>query len=87
MPADGERFLQSPSGALGISSIQLPDAGIYTCVATNSAGSDTAEVTVQVQGICLGPRSCPGPGWHGVGALQGRALHDAKATSGLDVVF
>uniref|UniRef100_A0A8C3TTC0 Hemicentin 1 n=1 Tax=Catharus ustulatus TaxID=91951 RepID=A0A8C3TTC0_CATUS len=51
VPADGERFLQSPSGALGISSIQLPDAGIYTCVATNSAGSDTAEVTVQVQGI------------------------------------
>uniref|UniRef100_A0A8C3XYG7 Hemicentin-1 n=1 Tax=Catharus ustulatus TaxID=91951 RepID=A0A8C3XYG7_CATUS len=49
VPADGERFLQSPSGALGISSIQLPDAGIYTCVATNSAGSDTAEVTVQVQ--------------------------------------
>uniref|UniRef100_A0A803W8Y0 Hemicentin 1 n=1 Tax=Ficedula albicollis TaxID=59894 RepID=A0A803W8Y0_FICAL len=47
VPADGERFLQSPDGALGISSIQLPDAGTYTCVATNSAGSDTVEVTVQ----------------------------------------
>ncbi|KAM4896067.1 hemicentin-1 [Sylvia borin] len=49
VPTDGGKFLQSPDGALGISSIQLPDAGIYTCVATNGAGSDTAEVTVQVQ--------------------------------------
>uniref|UniRef100_A0A8C9N9E0 Hemicentin-1 n=1 Tax=Serinus canaria TaxID=9135 RepID=A0A8C9N9E0_SERCA len=49
VPTDGGKFLQSPDGALGISSVQLPDAGIYTCVATNSAGSDTAEVTVQVQ--------------------------------------
>ncbi|NXY61032.1 HMCN1 protein, partial [Callaeas wilsoni] len=49
VPTDGGRFLQSPDGALGISSIQLPDAGIYTCVATNSVGSDTAEVAVQVQ--------------------------------------
>ncbi|NXB77102.1 HMCN1 protein, partial [Donacobius atricapilla] len=49
VPADGGKFLQSPDGALGISGVQLPDAGIYTCVATNSAGSDTAEVTVQVQ--------------------------------------
>uniref|UniRef100_A0A8C9UE41 Hemicentin 1 n=1 Tax=Serinus canaria TaxID=9135 RepID=A0A8C9UE41_SERCA len=47
VPTDGGKFLQSPDGALGISSVQLPDAGIYTCVATNSAGSDTAEVTVQ----------------------------------------
>ncbi|XP_066048296.1 hemicentin-1 [Chamaea fasciata] len=49
VPTDGGKFLQSPDGALGISSIQLPDAGIYTCVATNGAGSDTAEVAVQVQ--------------------------------------
>ncbi|KAI1236572.1 hypothetical protein IHE44_0014825 [Lamprotornis superbus] len=49
LPTDGGRFLQSPNGALAISSVQLPDAGIYTCVATNSAGSDTAEVTLQVQ--------------------------------------
>ncbi|NXW73911.1 HMCN1 protein, partial [Hirundo rustica] len=49
VPTDGGKFLQSPDGALGISSVQLPDAGIYTCVATNGAGSDTAEVTVQVQ--------------------------------------
>uniref|UniRef100_A0A8C3N479 Hemicentin-1 n=1 Tax=Geospiza parvula TaxID=87175 RepID=A0A8C3N479_GEOPR len=49
VPTDGGKFLQSPDGALAISSVQLPDAGIYTCVATNSAGSDTAEVTVQVQ--------------------------------------
>ncbi|XP_030135337.4 hemicentin-1 [Taeniopygia guttata] len=49
VPTDGGKFLQSPDGALGISSAQLSDAGIYTCVATNSAGSDTAEVTIQVQ--------------------------------------
>ncbi|NWW37465.1 HMCN1 protein, partial [Panurus biarmicus] len=49
VPTDGGKFLQSPEGALGISSVQLPDAGTYTCVATNSAGSDAAEVTVQVQ--------------------------------------
>ncbi|TRZ22552.1 hypothetical protein HGM15179_004536 [Zosterops borbonicus] len=49
VPTDGGKFLQSPDGTLSISSIQLPDAGTYTCVATNGAGSDTAEVTVQVQ--------------------------------------
>ncbi|NXL77816.1 HMCN1 protein, partial [Leptocoma aspasia] len=49
VPTDGGKFLQSPDGALAISSIQPPDAGIYTCVATNGAGSDTVEVTVQVQ--------------------------------------
>ncbi|NWV42606.1 HMCN1 protein, partial [Grantiella picta] len=46
--ADGQ-FLQSPDGALSISSVQPPDAGTYSCVATNAAGSDSAEVTVQVQ--------------------------------------
>ncbi|KAL9846109.1 hemicentin-1 isoform 2-T2 [Geothlypis trichas] len=49
VPTDEGKFLQSPDGALAISNVQLPDAGIYTCVATNSAGSDMAEVTVQVQ--------------------------------------
>ncbi|NXC61674.1 HMCN1 protein, partial [Aleadryas rufinucha] len=49
VPTDGGQFLQSPDGALAISSVQLPDAGTYTCVATNEAGSDTAEVTLQVQ--------------------------------------
>lgn len=68
MPTDGGQFLQSPDGALGISSVQLPDAGVYTCVATNDAGSDAAEVTVQVQGACVGPRSCPGLGWQGLPA-------------------
>uniref|UniRef100_A0A8C0VE26 Ig-like domain-containing protein n=1 Tax=Cyanistes caeruleus TaxID=156563 RepID=A0A8C0VE26_CYACU len=47
VPTDGGKFAQSPDGALGINSIQLPDAGLYTCVATNIAGSDTVEVTVQ----------------------------------------
>ncbi|NXE93182.1 HMCN1 protein, partial [Menura novaehollandiae] len=49
VPTDGGQFLQSQNGALSISSVQLPDAGIYQCVATNVAGSDTVEVTVQVQ--------------------------------------
>ncbi|NXI30722.1 HMCN1 protein, partial [Sterrhoptilus dennistouni] len=70
VPTDGGKFLQSPDGTLSISSIQLPDAGTYTCVATNGAGSDTAEVTVQVQGTYLRPRSCPGPGWQGLPARQ-----------------
>lgn len=33
----------------------LSDAGIYTCVATNIAGSDETEITLHVQGD-LGPR-------------------------------
>lgn len=53
MPIDGGQFIHSLDGALGISNVQLPDAGIYTCVASNVAGSDTSEITVQVQGISV----------------------------------
>uniref|UniRef100_A0A8C5X6K5 Hemicentin-1 n=1 Tax=Malurus cyaneus samueli TaxID=2593467 RepID=A0A8C5X6K5_9PASS len=49
VPTDGGRFLQSPAGALAISGAQPPDAGTYTCVASNTAGRDTAELTVHVQ--------------------------------------
>ncbi|NWI93347.1 HMCN1 protein, partial [Pitta sordida] len=49
VPIDGGHFTQSMDGALGISSIQLPDAGTYTCVASNAAGRDTVEITVPVQ--------------------------------------
>ncbi|XP_010130628.1 PREDICTED: hemicentin-1, partial [Buceros rhinoceros silvestris] len=49
VPVDGGQFIHSLDGALGISNVQLPDAGIYTCVAGNVVGSDTSEITVQVQ--------------------------------------
>ncbi|NWI60418.1 HMCN1 protein, partial [Calyptomena viridis] len=49
VPINGGHFTQGLDGALGISSIQLPDSGTYTCVARNAAGRDTVEVTLQVQ--------------------------------------
>ncbi|XP_008936946.1 PREDICTED: hemicentin-1-like, partial [Merops nubicus] len=49
VPIDGGQFIHGPDGALGISNVQLPDAGTYKCVASNAAGSDVAEITVQVQ--------------------------------------
>lgn len=48
---DGRQFTRGLDGALSISNIQLPDAGIYKCVASNAVGSDTSEITLQVQGI------------------------------------
>ncbi|XP_062437683.1 hemicentin-1 [Rhea pennata] len=49
MLMDGGQFIHSPDGVLSISKVQLPDAGIYKCVASNVAGSDTSEITLQVQ--------------------------------------
>ncbi|XP_014802303.1 PREDICTED: hemicentin-1 [Calidris pugnax] len=49
VPIDGGQFLHSLDGALTISNVQPPDAGVYKCVASNVAGSDAAEITVQVQ--------------------------------------
>ncbi|NXX95340.1 HMCN1 protein, partial [Centropus bengalensis] len=49
VPVEGRQFIPSLDGALSISNVQLPDAGVYKCVATNTAGSDTSEITVQVQ--------------------------------------
>uniref|UniRef100_A0A8C3GM35 Hemicentin 1 n=1 Tax=Cairina moschata TaxID=8855 RepID=A0A8C3GM35_CAIMO len=46
---DGRQFTRGLDGALSISNIQLPDAGIYKCVASNAVGSDTSEITLQVQ--------------------------------------
>ncbi|XP_067156720.1 hemicentin-1 [Apteryx mantelli] len=46
---DGGQFIHSPDGALSISKVQLSDAGVYKCVASNVAGSDTSEITMQVQ--------------------------------------
>ncbi|KFO28580.1 Hemicentin-1 [Fukomys damarensis] len=47
--ADGEQHIIHPGGTLTISQAMLSDAGIYSCVATNIAGSDEAEITLQVQ--------------------------------------
>ncbi|XP_009874122.1 PREDICTED: hemicentin-1-like, partial [Apaloderma vittatum] len=49
VPTADRQFIHNLDGALGISNVQLPDAGIYKCVASNVAGSDTSEITVQVQ--------------------------------------
>ncbi|NXL89730.1 HMCN1 protein, partial [Alectura lathami] len=46
---DGGQFTSGPGGALSISSVQLPEAGAYKCVASNIVGSDTSEITIQVQ--------------------------------------
>lgn len=54
MPIGGGQFIHSLNGALSISNVQLPDAGIYKCVASNVVGNDASEITVQVQGIYIG---------------------------------
>lgn len=54
VPIGGGQFIHSLNGALSISNVQLPDAGIYKCVASNVAGNDASEITVQVQGIYIG---------------------------------
>lgn len=40
----------TPEGALRIPQALLSDIGIYTCVATNVAGREEAEITLHVQG-------------------------------------
>uniref|UniRef100_A0A8C6YIL3 Hemicentin 1 n=1 Tax=Nothoprocta perdicaria TaxID=30464 RepID=A0A8C6YIL3_NOTPE len=46
---DGGHLIHGPDGVLSISKVQLPHAGIYKCIASNVAGSDTSEITLQVQ--------------------------------------
>ncbi|XP_019490993.1 PREDICTED: hemicentin-1 [Hipposideros armiger] len=46
---DGGQHISNPDGTLSINQALLSDAGIYTCVATNIAGSDETEITLHVQ--------------------------------------
>ncbi|XP_011246353.1 hemicentin-1 isoform X3 [Mus musculus] len=46
---DGAQHPGSPDGTLSIEQAVISDAGVYTCAATNIAGSDEAEVTLHVQ--------------------------------------
>ncbi|XP_015725366.1 hemicentin-1 isoform X1 [Coturnix japonica] len=49
VPIESGQPTHSLGGALSISNIQLSSAGIYRCIASNAAGSDTSEITIQVQ--------------------------------------
>ncbi|KAJ3600174.1 hypothetical protein NHX12_034124, partial [Muraenolepis orangiensis] len=46
---DGERYLAAADGSLALSSVGLGDEGSYTCVASNTAGTDEARVQLMVQ--------------------------------------
>lgn len=50
MLVDGVQHISNSDGTLSIDQAMLSDAGIYTCVATNIAGSDETEITLHVQG-------------------------------------
>ncbi|XP_012591877.2 hemicentin-1 [Microcebus murinus] len=49
MLVDGVQHISNPDGTLSIFQAMPLDAGIYTCVATNIAGSDETEITLHIQ--------------------------------------
>uniref|UniRef100_A0A8C3PW12 Hemicentin 1 n=1 Tax=Chrysolophus pictus TaxID=9089 RepID=A0A8C3PW12_CHRPC len=49
VPIDSGQPTHSLDGVLSISNVQLSNAGTYRCIATNAAGTDTSETTIQVQ--------------------------------------
>lgn len=55
------RFTLLESGSLLVSPAHLPDAGTYTCLATNSRGVDeaSADLVVWGKGLTVGPYHPP----------------------------
>ncbi|EFB29465.1 hypothetical protein PANDA_009711 [Ailuropoda melanoleuca] len=49
MLVDGVQHVSNSDGMLSVEQAMLSDSGIYTCVATNIAGSDETEITLHVQ--------------------------------------
>ena len=45
-----DRFGYLPSGALVVHDLNVTDEGLYRCVASNLAGSDSAQAALQVNG-------------------------------------
>lgn len=50
MLVDGVQHPSSADGTLSFEQAMISDAGVYTCAATNVAGSDEVEATLHVQG-------------------------------------
>ena len=44
---------QTSSPTLQLSSIQLSDGGTYSCTASNVVGSNSTDVQLSVQGVCV----------------------------------
>lgn len=50
-PLTGDtRMVVLPGGSLLIQNVRMGDAGVYRCVASNNAGTDTSEALVRVKG-------------------------------------
>ncbi|KAJ1172187.1 hypothetical protein NDU88_004037, partial [Pleurodeles waltl] len=46
---DGGQYVSSDDGTLSIDKAEVSDSGIYKCIASNIAGHDEADVTIEVQ--------------------------------------
>ncbi|XP_069497466.1 hemicentin-1 isoform X2 [Ambystoma mexicanum] len=46
---DGGQYVASDGGTLSIEKVEVLDSGVYKCIASNIAGRDEADVTIQVQ--------------------------------------